>query len=528
MMQEDNMREKAKMILIPSGKFHLGTTNEQRAELAQRFGCHPTWLNDDLPAQDVEIGAFWLDRYPVTNAQYLAFAEATGHQKPGWWGDGFPIEYAKHPVVGVSGKDAEAYTEWVGKRLPTAAEWEAAIRHPEGKLFPWGDEWPPEKVAIYKEPRPFWQLPGTSPVGTERHGRSSGKIEDFAGQVSEWTSNIMPHHGVQFRMLRGASWFHQDAVSFRSAFGYYAYEGWTSAFTGFRCALDANLTPPSVPEKIPTSGPNREDVMANLLAEVRSLGDFTSFSSQFPVSDKNKFGYNGIQLQAAGGNSSHIRILVPYLGNEWLGLSAPESASWDGHGLLNWYDKRELEWEISTPTHASYMMSLKGLKLNAEFSVGDDFVDQVFTVTNQTGKSGRFSSSSCFSLQSHPLFYDCEGLRTYALTKDGKFKLIRQFQRSGECIRWITGSVGAELENLQRSMLAVTSRDGKWVVACARADKDGIFSVSCNTCFTCLHADSRYPVDKSRASRFRMYFLKGGLDDLLARFEEDLRQGVFD
>ena len=114
-----------------------------------------------------------------------------------------------------------------------------------------------------------------------------------------------------------------------------------------------------------------------------------------------------------------------------------------------------------------------------------------------------------------------------ALTKDDKFIPIRKFKRPGECIRWITGSVGPELDNLRRAMLAVISRDGKWVVACARADKDGIFSVSCNTCFTCLHADSKYPVDKQRASRFRMYFLKGRLGDLLVRFKEDLRREVF-
>ena len=493
------------MNLIPSGKFHVGTTDEQRTELAQRFGCHPTWLNDDLPAEDIELNAFWLDRYPVTNAQYLAFVEDIGHPRPAWWSDDFPLEYAKHPVVGVSGKDAEAYAKWVGKRLLTAVEWEAAICHPKGKLFPWGDEWPGD-LELYNKPRPFWTLPGTSSVGTERHCRSSFGVEDFAGQVSEWMANVRPHHGVQFRMLRGASWFHQDPVSFRNAFGYYAYEGWSSAFTGFRCALNADSTPHPVPQKVSTTGPKREYVLSHLLPKPEE----------------------SIQIRAASGNSSHINILAPYLGTEQVGLSAPEGASWDGHSLLNWYDKRDLKWEISTPTRATYVMSLKGLQLNAEFIAGDDFVDQVFTVTNQTGKPGWFSSSSCFNLQSHPLFYACEGLRTYALTKDDEFVLIRKFRRPGECVRWITGSQDPELDGLRRAMLAVTSRDGKWVVACARADKDGLFSVSCNTCFTCLHADSRYPVDRSRNnSRFRMYFLKGGLDDLLARFEEDSRQGVF-
>ena len=492
------------MNLIPEGKYHLGTTDEQRVELAQRFGCHPTWLNDDLLGQEIELQAFWFDRYPVTNAQYLAFVEATGRPTPDWWGDAFPVEYTHHPVVGISGKDAEAYAKWIGKRLPAAEEREAAIGHPEGKLFPWGDEWAKD-IELYNDTRPFWTLPGTSAIGTGRHGQSSCGIEDFAGQVSEWSANVMPHHGVQFRMLRGASWFHQDPVSFRSAFGYYAYEGWCSAFTGFRCALDGDSTPPPITQKVPTTGLKQEDMIKDLLPKPEGR----------------------IQIQAASGVSSHISINVPSLGGERIGLSAPEGVSWDGQGLLNWYDQRDLKWEISTPERATYVMSIKGLQLDAEFIAGDDFIDQVFTVTNQTGKPGWFSSSSCFNLQSHPLFYDCEGLRTYALTKDDEFMLVRSFQRPGECIRWITGSVGPELGGLRRAMLAVTSRDGKWVTACARADKDGIFSVSCNTCFTCLHADSRYPVDKNRNSRFRMYFLKGGLDDLLARFEADIRQGVF-
>ncbi|MFC1717004.1 formylglycine-generating enzyme family protein, partial [Candidatus Poribacteria bacterium] len=390
-----------------------------------------------------------------------------------------------------------------GKRLPTAVEWEAAISHPEGKLFPWCDEWPGDMV-LSRRLQPSWILPETTAVATGERGRSISSIEDFAGQVSEWTSRVMPHHGVQFRMLRGGSWFHRDPVSFRSAFGY-AHEGWRSAFTGFRCALDGNATPSPSPQSVSTATPMQK------VEKVPSI----------PKSEES------IQIQAGSDTSCHVSILVPFLGSERFGLSAPEGASWDGGGLLNWYDKRDLKWEVSTPKRASYVMSLPNLQLNAEFVAGDDFVDQVFTVMNHTGKSGRFRSSSCFNLQPHPLFYDCEGLRTYALTKDNMFVLLREFKRPGECVRWITGSVGAELEGLRWAMLAVLSQDGKWIIGCARADRDGSFSVSCNTCFTCLHADSSYPVDESRSSRLRMYFLKGGLDDLLARFDSDIRQDLF-
>ena len=111
------------MVFVPARRATVGTSISERAELAKRFDCHPTWLGDDLPKSEVSLPAFWIDRYPVTNAQYLAFVEATSHARPSWWGrwgGAFPADYANHPVTGVSGKDAVAYAKWAGKRLPSA------------------------------------------------------------------------------------------------------------------------------------------------------------------------------------------------------------------------------------------------------------------------------------------------------------------------------------------------------------------------------------------------------------------------
>ena len=108
------------MVLISARTATVGTCDAERVELGERFNCHPTWLGDDLPKREGDVPAFWIDRHPVTNSQYLAFAEAVKHPRPAWWnrwGGVFPKEYADHPVVGVSGKDAEAYAAWAGKRL---------------------------------------------------------------------------------------------------------------------------------------------------------------------------------------------------------------------------------------------------------------------------------------------------------------------------------------------------------------------------------------------------------------------------
>ncbi|MBM4042624.1 MAG: formylglycine-generating enzyme family protein, partial [Planctomycetes bacterium] len=239
---EAAVKEQNGMVLIPAAETTVGTTIEQRAQLAKRFACHPTWLNDDLPARKAKLAAFWLDRYPVTNAQYLAFVRAAKHPQPGWWGKAFPAEYGTHPVVGVSGKDAIAYAKWAGKRLPMAEEWEAAVG---GDPFAWGDAWP-GSLKLPRVHRPLWELPLTRPVGTGECGRATSGVEDFAGQALEWVADVRPHHGVQFQLMKGASWFHEDPVNFRTASGWWAHEGWRSSFTGFRCALDGDKAPPVV------------------------------------------------------------------------------------------------------------------------------------------------------------------------------------------------------------------------------------------------------------------------------------------
>ena len=114
----------------------------------------------EFPQHEVHLNAFWIDRTEVTNAVYAAFLNIKGnqieneHERPwldtkiytedvhvkqvnGTWQ---PVEGKEnHPVVGVNWYGAAAYCEWVGRRLPTEAEWEKAARGENGQLFPWGD-----------------------------------------------------------------------------------------------------------------------------------------------------------------------------------------------------------------------------------------------------------------------------------------------------------------------------------------------------------------------------------------------------
>ena len=103
------------VVLVPGGEFPMGSDSE----------------GDHSPVHKVHVDSFYMDKYEVTNAQYLRFCEATGHRLPEFWGmEGFRCgpDYPNHPVVTVSWYDATEYAKWCGKRLPTEAEWEYAAR----------------------------------------------------------------------------------------------------------------------------------------------------------------------------------------------------------------------------------------------------------------------------------------------------------------------------------------------------------------------------------------------------------------
>jgi len=149
-----------------------------------------------------------MDRFEVTNVQYLRYLETTDAKPPRYWtGRSFPPGSVDDPVVGVSWADAKAYCEWVGKRLPTEAEWEKACRGAEGNLFPWGDQWDAVKanvgfLSVENWPASLedgWRLlqvqgadsgfPSLQAIGSYPGGASPYGVWDLAGNASEWVSD---------------------------------------------------------------------------------------------------------------------------------------------------------------------------------------------------------------------------------------------------------------------------------------------------------------------------------------------------
>ena len=149
------------MVYVPGGEFLYGMTAEEKRRAAESAGVHPDLLRNHSDRCTRKAPGFWIDRYPVTRGQFARFLKATGHGflTNGWvvgwrelsasWPPDRPGAEAL-PMIGINADDAEAYTRWAGKRLPTEEEWELAARGTDGRLYPWGNE--PSAEACYAGP----------------------------------------------------------------------------------------------------------------------------------------------------------------------------------------------------------------------------------------------------------------------------------------------------------------------------------------------------------------------------------------
>jgi serine/threonine-protein kinase len=163
------------MVLVPAGPFLFGPAREART-----------------------IGAFYVDKFPVTNKQYEAFCRATGYRWPKYWTDA-RFNGPDQPVVGVSVADATKYCRWVSKDLPSEEQWEKAARGVDGRIYPWGDADPADAVACAgRDP----ETGKTDPVRAHPAGASPCGALDLAGNVWEWTSTTVTD-GEAFQVVKG-------------------------------------------------------------------------------------------------------------------------------------------------------------------------------------------------------------------------------------------------------------------------------------------------------------------------------------
>jgi len=165
----------------------------------RRFHNHP-----------MHIRSFWIDKYPVTNAEFKAFLEAT-HYHPeddlnflrDWKEGSFPTGWENKPVTWVSLEDARAYAAWAGKRLPHEWEWQYAAQGGDRRLYPWGNAWNSDAVPVPDKAR---TMRGPDAVDAHPDGASPFGVMDLVGNVWQWTEEFADEH-TRGGILRGGSYY---------------------------------------------------------------------------------------------------------------------------------------------------------------------------------------------------------------------------------------------------------------------------------------------------------------------------------
>jgi serine/threonine-protein kinase len=242
------VREKDDMVMVyvPGGTFQMGSTEGE---------------SDEQPVHTVTLDGFWIDRAEVTNAQYARCVAAgkcgapsilSSATRSSYYGDS---RYGDYPVIYVSWNDATAYCAWAGGQLPTEAQWEYAARGPEGRIYPWGNEFNEARLNYCDVNCPSDGADktandgyaDTAPVGSYPGGASWVGALDMAGNVWEWVADRYgsypselqvnptgPSSG-ELRVLRGGCW-NDYRSSARVAVRAWYEPGIRQLNFGFRCA----------------------------------------------------------------------------------------------------------------------------------------------------------------------------------------------------------------------------------------------------------------------------------------------------
>lgn len=199
----------------------------------------------------LDIAAFAIDRFPVTNADYKAFLDASGyaaadpHNFLRHWVDGSPAPGSeRQPVVWVGVEDARAYATWAGKRMPREWEWQYAAQGTDGRRYPWGDDWREEAA-----PRPSLDrdMPALANVDAHPSGGSPFGVMAMTGHVWQWSDEYRDAH-VRAAVVRGGSPYQPHGSHWYFPQGYaldqhgkyllMAPSKDRSGAIGFRCAID--------------------------------------------------------------------------------------------------------------------------------------------------------------------------------------------------------------------------------------------------------------------------------------------------
>jgi len=237
-----NEADGAELVWVPAGEFLRGSPGGKGA-------------GDERPQKKITLDGYWIYRNTITLAQYKRFSEAAGRKFEPMWGQGWSADpkadKSRLPVM-VSWYEAADYAKWAHASLPTEAQWEKAARGADGREYPWGNEWEPDK-CVSREMTLDKCLNGFLPVGSVSAGASPCGAMDMAGSVWEWTAdwydyeyyNTAPDKNPTgpatgaYKVLRGGCSFWDERFS-RTAARFIQppqARNWTPI--GFRCVVNA-------------------------------------------------------------------------------------------------------------------------------------------------------------------------------------------------------------------------------------------------------------------------------------------------
>jgi formylglycine-generating enzyme required for sulfatase activity len=249
------------MVEVPAGEFIMGLTLEQATTLNERLQWEYlqtyqsvrdfTPLDASIPQMTVYLDSFKIDVLEVTQARYTACIAAGICQPP-------PVIYipGENNPISVNQAAAQIYCQWVGKRLPTEAEWEKAARGTDGRIFPWGDQWDEKRVALT-----------LGPVNSHPEDISPYGVLDMAGNSDEWTlspDQAYPGHPNP-ALFSSSKWVARGRLNFPTFLWAGAVTAWRQGDdrrAGFRCVEGGEPVPvaeavvtyqPAVPPPPPTA-----------------------------------------------------------------------------------------------------------------------------------------------------------------------------------------------------------------------------------------------------------------------------------
>ena len=252
---KSRLPQPAGMIRIPAANYDFRVSGVE-IEGANDEGVDVQYPWENSPRRHhlhtIEVRSFYIDKYPVTNAQFKAFLDKSGYRPADshnflrhWKNGTYPDGWENKPVTWVSLEDARAYAQWAGKRLPHEWEWQYAAQGVDGRAYPWGNEW---NATAVPEPDHGRNMQPPAAVDAFPKGASPFGVMDLTGNVWQWTDEYVDEH-TRAAILRGGAryypmgsmWYFPTAYKLTEHGKYLliAPSKDRSGSVGFRCVMDA-------------------------------------------------------------------------------------------------------------------------------------------------------------------------------------------------------------------------------------------------------------------------------------------------